>query len=104
MRIPSNKIKDIVSFFKEELQELYDEREIKSFINLVMQEYTELSYAQLLMSGDKTVSESVLLKIKFTINDLKVYKPIQYILGKTVFYNLQFIINPSLLIPMPETQ
>ncbi len=104
MRIPSNKIKDIVSFFKEELQELYDEREIKSFINLVMQEYTDLSYAQLLMSGDKTVSESVLLKIKFAINDLKVYKPIQYILGKTVFYNLEFIVNPSVLIPRPETE
>ena len=83
MRIPSNKIKDIISFFKQELQGLYDEREIKSFINLIMEEYTTLNSAQLLVNADKTLNESVLLKIKFAINDLKVYKPVQYILGKT---------------------
>jgi release factor glutamine methyltransferase len=104
MRIPSNKIKDIVRFFKEELQDLYEEREVKSFVNLVMQEFTGLDYAQLLMSDDKTVSESVMLKIKFAINDLKVYKPVQYILGKTIFYDLEFIVNPSVLIPRPETE
>ncbi len=104
MRIPSNKIKDIVKFFKEELQDLYDEREVKSFVNLVMQEFTGLDYTQLLMSDDKTVSESVMLKIKFAINDLKVYKPVQYILGKTIFYDLGFIVNPSVLIPRPETE
>lgn len=104
MRIPSNKIKDIVRFFKEELHDFYDEREVKSFVNLVMQEFTGLDYTQLLISNDKTVSESVMLKIKFAINDLKVYKPVQYILGKTIFYDLEFIVNASVLIPRPETE
>lgn len=104
MRIPSNKIKDIVLFFKQELEGLYDDREIKSFINLVIQEYTGLNSTQLLISGDKTVSESVMLKIKFAINDLKVYKPIQYILKKTCFYDLEIKVTPSVLIPRPETE
>jgi release factor glutamine methyltransferase len=104
MRIPSNKIKDIIEFFKQELQGLYDEREIKSFINLIMEEYTALNSAQLLVSGDKTLNESVLLKIKFAINDLKVYKPVQYILGKTFFYDLEFNVTPDVLIPRPETE
>ncbi len=104
MRIPSNKIKDIVQFFKNELQGLYDENEIKSFVNIVMEEYTGLSLTQLLISGDKTVSESVMLKIKFAINDLKKYKPVQYIIGKTFFYELEIKVNPSVLIPRPETE
>jgi release factor glutamine methyltransferase len=104
MRILSNKIKDIIEFFKQELQGLYDEREIKSFINLIMEEYTALNSAQLLVSGDKTLNESVLLKIKFAINDLKVYKPVQYILGKTFFYDLEFNVTPDVLIPRPETE
>jgi release factor glutamine methyltransferase len=104
MRIPSNKIKDIIEFFKQELQGLYDEREIKSFINLIMEEYIALNSAQLLVSGDKTLNESVLLKIKFAINDLKVYKPVQYILGKTFFYDLEFNVTPDVLIPRPETE
>ncbi|MFZ4740845.1 MAG: peptide chain release factor N(5)-glutamine methyltransferase [Bacteroidales bacterium] len=104
MRIPSNKIKDIISFFKQELQGLYDEREIKSFINLIMEEYTALNSAQLLVNVDKTLNESVLLKIKFAINDLKVYKPVQYILGKTFFYDFEFNVTPDVLIPRPETE
>jgi len=104
MRIPSNKIKDIISFFKQELLGLYEEREIKSFINLIMEEYTALNSAQLLVNGDKTLNESVLLKIKFAINDLKVYKPVQYILGKTFFYDIEFNVTPDVLIPRPETE
>ena len=104
MRIQSNKISDIISFFKKELIELYEEREINGFISLIMKEYTGLDKAQLLINENKTVSESVLLKIKFAINDLKIYKPIQYILGKTTFYDLDFILNSSVLIPRPETE
>jgi len=104
MRIPSNKIKDIVQFFKNELKEFYDEREIRSFINIVFQEFTSLNAAQLQISGDKTVSESTMLKIKFAINDLKTYKPIQYILGKTMFYDIEINVNPYVLIPRPETE
>ena len=104
MRIPSNKIKDIVEFFKQELQNLYDKREIKSFINLTMKAYAGLNSAQLLISGDKTLSESVLLKIKFAINDLKIYKPLQYILGTATFYGIDFKVTPDVLIPRPETE
>ena len=104
MRIRSNKIKDVIAFFRQELQSLYDEKEIKSFINLVMETYTGLSPAQLLISHEKPLNESVLLKIKFAINDLKVYKPLQYILGKTWFYDLEFKVTPDVLIPRPETE
>lgn len=104
MRILSNKIRDIVQFFKMELLDLYDEREIKSFISLVFEEYTGLNYSQVLISGDKTVSESVMLKIKFAINDLKRYKPVQYILRKTTFYNIELKLTSSVLIPRPETE
>jgi len=104
MRIPSNKIKDVVAFFKQELHDLYDENEIKSFIYIVMEAYTGLNPVQLLINDDQLLNESVLLKIKFAINDLEIYKPVQYILGKTWFYGLELKLSPEVLIPRPETE
>ncbi|MCX6230044.1 MAG: peptide chain release factor N(5)-glutamine methyltransferase [Bacteroidetes bacterium] len=104
MRIRSNKISAIITFFYEELQGLYNENEIKSFVNLCMEKYAGLNTTELLLSKDETVSESMLLKFKFAINDLKEFKPIQYILGSGHFYGLELKITADVLIPRPETE
>ncbi len=104
MKIISNKLKDIVSFFKQELNGLYDERELRSIIFIVMEEFTGYSSSQLLTNDDHTVSESTLLKINFAIKDLKEYKPLQYILGYTTFYNLKIKVTSDVMIPRPETE
>ena len=104
MKIISNKLKDIISFFKQELKGLYDERELRSIIFIVMEEFTGYSSSQLLTNEDQTVSESTLLKINFAIKDLKVYKPLQYILGYATFYDLKIKVTSDVMIPRPETE
>jgi len=104
MKIISNKLKDIVSFFKQELNGLYDERELRSIIFIIMEDFTGYSSSQLLTNEDHTVSESTLLKINFAIKDLKEYKPLQYILGYATFYNLKLKVTSDVMIPRPETE
>lgn len=104
MQIASNKIKDVIRFFKQELEGIYEDSEIDAFVAICFEELLNLKRSDLLLNGEKTMSESELLKFNFAIKDLKKQKPLQYILGVADFYGLKFNVNGSVLIPRPETE
>lgn len=104
MRIPSNKIADVVRYFRDELKNIYTKDEIEIFIAYCFEEYLNLKRPDIFLNFNSTISESELLKFNFAVKDLKQHKPIQYILGKSNFYGLEFIVNKNVLIPRPETE
>jgi len=104
MRIASNKIKDVVRFFREELQGLYDEAEIETFIAFCFEDFLNIKRFDIPLKANETISESELLKFNFAVKGLKKQKPIQHLLGKADFYKLKFIVNEHVLIPRPETE
>ncbi|MES2284546.1 MAG: peptide chain release factor N(5)-glutamine methyltransferase [Bacteroidota bacterium] len=104
MRIPSNKIADVVRFFRDELKNTYEKDELETLIAYCFEEYLNLKRANIFLNFDVTISESELLKFNFAVKDLKQHKPIQYIFGKADFYGLKFIVNKHVLIPRPETE
>lgn len=104
MRIPSNKVSDIKNYFLAELNSLYEKEEIEKFIEYCFEEFVHYNKSDLLFNQDKTVNESDLLKFHFAVKDLKRGRPIQYIIGKTWFYGMEFIVSNAVLIPRPETE
>lgn len=104
MRIPSNKVNAVISFFKSELVELHSLGEIETFISYSFEHVLNYSKTDLLLNKDLTMSESELLKFNNIVKQLKKNKPIQYILGNTYFYGLNLNVNESVLIPRPETE
>lgn len=104
MRIPSNKVRDIVRFAHLELDSVYTNQEVGVMIHALLEEFCGLSKIKVLTEPDVTVSESELLKIHFAIKDLKRHKPLQYILGKTDFFDLNILLSHNVLIPRPETE
>jgi len=104
MRMPSNKIADVIRFFRDELKSTYESGEIETFIAYCFEEFLNLKRADIFLNPTSTINESELLKFNFAIKDLKQHKPIQYILGKADFYGLKFIVNKDVLIPRPETE
>ncbi|MFY9310800.1 MAG: peptide chain release factor N(5)-glutamine methyltransferase [Bacteroidia bacterium] len=104
MKIASNKIADIVRFFREELKGLYENGEIETFISYCFEAFIGMKRAAISINANTTVSESELLKFNFAVKDLKRHKPIQYILGEADFYGMKFYVNEHVLIPRPETE
>jgi release factor glutamine methyltransferase len=104
MKIASNKIGDVIKFFRDELKDSYDNGEIETFIEYCFEEYLKIKRTEIKLLLNDTMSESDLLKFNFAVKDLKQNKPIQYILGKADFYGLKFKVNGYVLIPRPETE
>lgn len=104
MRIPSNKIKDIIRFAHQELDGLYPEREVDSMTRILLEEVSDRPLAELLADKEQTVNESDLLTINFAIKDLKKEKPLQQILGYCDFAGVRINLNRKVLIPRVETE
>lgn len=104
MRIPTNKVGDILNYFRSELKLKYEAEEIDILAGYCFQDFNHITKKDLLLNPDKRVSESDLLKYSFAVKDLKRGRPIQYILGTAWFMSHEFDVNESVLIPRPETE
>jgi len=97
-------IKDVFNDYKQALNVIYDANEIEALTLLVINEICNLSKAKIKAFPETEIPARQNDKLNNILDELKTGKPVQYILGKTEFYGLPFNVNPSVLIPRPETE
>lgn len=97
-------VKDISVMFHEKLSGLYDAKEIDSLCMMAIAEIAGTSSAKIKAFPELELPQEHLDAINAILSRLKTGEPIQYILGHTEFYGLTFKVNPSVLIPRPETE
>ncbi len=97
-------VKDVSAAFRKELAGLYDIKEIDSLCMIAIAEIAGTSSAKIKAFPELELPEEHLKAIDHILSELKTGEPIQYILGHTEFYGLTFKVNPSVLIPRPETE
>ncbi|HZY38603.1 MAG TPA: peptide chain release factor N(5)-glutamine methyltransferase [Mucilaginibacter sp.] len=97
-------VKNVFSTWHEALKRLYDVNEAEAITLLAVSEITGLSKAKIKAFPEEKIAAEQSAWLSDILSQLKTGKPIQYILGKTEFYGLPFKVNPSVLIPRPETE
>jgi len=97
-------LKSLRTFFNDELIGYYPDTEIESFLNLLSEDILNLKRIAISQNLYAVVSGKKYERFQKAIVKLKNYEPIQYILGNTKFFALVFDVNPSVLIPRPETE
>jgi release factor glutamine methyltransferase len=97
-------IKDVFDNYRLELKDVYEANETEAITLLVVNEICKISKAKIKAFPEIELSTEQADALNKTLKELKTGKPVQYILGKTEFYGLPFNVNPSVLIPRPETE
>ena len=87
-----------------ELSSIYEMDELNSVFNLLSEDYLKIPRSKILLANEIDLNESNKNLFLNALERLKTHEPIQYVLGKTNFMDLEFRVNNSVLIPRPETE
>ncbi|MDE7411864.1 MAG: peptide chain release factor N(5)-glutamine methyltransferase [Paramuribaculum sp.] len=86
------------------LTPLYGSGEAQWLMRLIWYHIKGYSQTDTILKAADEVSDFIAWKIDAVIDRLMNHEPIQYIFGTTTFYGLTIGVNPSVLIPRPETE
>ena len=87
-----------------ELSSIYEMDELNSIYNLLSEDYLKIPRSKILLANEFDLNESNQTLFLSALERLKTHEPIQYVLGKTNFMDLEFKVNCSVLIPRPHTE
>jgi len=97
-------LKDFKLKMISELSSIYEMDELNSIFNLLSEDYLKIPRSKILLDNEIDLNKSNQNLFSSALQRLKTHEPIQYVLGKTNFMDLEFKVNSSVLIPRPETE
>ena len=93
-----------VDYIRTHLSDIFTLGEIRAFTTLILKEECNISFSDIIACKFTELSDNEKQNIISIVQRLQNGEPIQYIIGHTEFYGLDFKVTPSVLIPRPETE
>ncbi|MDQ8051992.1 MAG: peptide chain release factor N(5)-glutamine methyltransferase [Pedobacter sp.] len=98
------KLKALSTKFTETLSHLYPQHEAETLFYIAVAHVLSLNRTNYLLKKENEITDDVLSRFETILTALESGQPIQYVLGEAPFYGLNFKVDPSVLIPRPETE
>ena len=93
--------REIFNRLYQEAQPLYGDAEARQIAEMLIIAKGEISRNDLIIDPHK---ELIIEELDNTIEELKSWRPVQYIIGYADFYDMEFEVGEGVLIPRPETE
>ena len=90
---------DLKKYFSKSLNSHYSDDEINAFYYRIVEHFYSKTRVEMSLDTKTLFDEN---KLSNAIKRLQNNEPLQYILGKTSFYAMDFYVNENVLIPRPE--
>lgn len=90
--------------FQNLISKTYETEEARSIAQLVFKDVLGYNTIQLILNENELLPASLFEQLDQIAHLLNQHQPVQYILGHEEFMGLDFNVNPSVLIPRPETE
>tara|TARA_B110000037_G_scaffold98799_1_gene115681 strand:+ start:11527 stop:12375 length:849 start_codon:yes stop_codon:yes gene_type:complete len=97
-------LKSLHNFFQNGLLGYFPKGEITSFFHRICEQHLGLKRIDVHLKADTIITTQTFEYFESVISRLLTYEPIQYILGTTSFFGLDFKVDENVLIPRPETE
>ena len=98
------KLNELHKRYKTKLEKHYPVEEISSFFYLLCDAILGFDRTTIALEPAFFVQKKECVLFEKALGRLAAKEPIQYIIGKTHFYGLDFTVTPDTLIPRPETE
>ncbi len=97
-------LSEIKNIFHQELDVIYQVTEVDSFFYILIEHYLGLERFVLAVQPNLIVSKEKEQPLFEGLSQLKLERPVQYIIETAYFMEMDFAVNESVLIPRPETE
>jgi release factor glutamine methyltransferase len=97
-------LKELRDRMVRELSAIYPAREAASIIGSLIFSVTGIDRKAIAFEPGMVIKDDIEKVLQDMLEELKAYKPVQYVTGQAHFYGLDLSVNPSVLIPRPETE
>lgn len=98
-----NSVTNVKRREQDALAPLYGEREAQWIVRALLEDVMGWNATDIILKGDYQLNDYTISRLDGMTARVAAGEPLQYVTGKAMFYGMQFLVTPDVLIPRPET-